>query len=173
MRLSSTRRECGFCPKLKSFQIRVTGFFIGCHETRECKVSYVHHLIYRMQTTHFMAKIALFLLHGESHSCVLILVTVVHACIFVDNWAFLYAQKLAMKMEVSLHVCFCLVPKFLDASYRHFSFMLKGLREVEKVRRHFLQIDGISNSVTCNVKLAPQRCKVLVHRTTETGNSSC
>ena len=54
--------------------------------------------------------------------------------ILLDNWAFLYAQKLALKMEVPLHVCFCLVPKFLDASYRQFSFMLKGLREVEQVR---------------------------------------
>ncbi|XP_064638819.1 deoxyribodipyrimidine photo-lyase-like isoform X2 [Lineus longissimus] len=49
-----------------------------------------------------------------------------------DNWAFLYAQKLALQLEVPLHVCFCLVPKFLDATIRHFRFMLKGLREVEQ-----------------------------------------
>ncbi|KAL3848171.1 hypothetical protein ACJMK2_019045 [Sinanodonta woodiana] len=49
-----------------------------------------------------------------------------------DNWAFLYAQKLALKMQVSLHVCFCLVPKFLDATIRHYGFMLKGLQEVEE-----------------------------------------
>ncbi|XP_052216711.1 deoxyribodipyrimidine photo-lyase-like isoform X1 [Dreissena polymorpha] len=49
-----------------------------------------------------------------------------------DNWAFLYAQKLALKQGVPLHVCFCLVPKFLDATIRHFTFMLEGLREVEK-----------------------------------------
>lgn len=30
-----------------------------------------------------------------------------------DNWAFLYAQKLALKYQLPLHVCFCLVPKFL------------------------------------------------------------
>lgn len=30
-----------------------------------------------------------------------------------DNWALLFAQKLALKFEVPLHVCYCLVPKFL------------------------------------------------------------
>lgn len=51
-----------------------------------------------------------------------------------DNWAFLYAQRLALKQELPLHVCFCLVPKFLDATIRHYSFMLRGLQEVAKVR---------------------------------------
>lgn len=46
----------------------------------------------------------------------------------------LYAQRLALKMEVPLHVCFCLVPKFLDATIRHYRFILKGLEEVEKVK---------------------------------------
>ncbi|EMP37636.1 Deoxyribodipyrimidine photo-lyase [Chelonia mydas] len=49
-----------------------------------------------------------------------------------DNWAFLYAQRLALKQQLPLHVCFCLVPKFLEATIRHFSFMLKGLQEVAK-----------------------------------------
>lgn len=49
-----------------------------------------------------------------------------------DNWAFLYAQRLALKLELPLHVCFCLVPKFLEATIRQFGFMLKGLAEVEK-----------------------------------------
>jgi deoxyribodipyrimidine photo-lyase len=49
-----------------------------------------------------------------------------------DNWAFLYAQKLALKNEIPLHVCFCLVPKFLDATLRHFKFMLAGLEEVAR-----------------------------------------
>ncbi|ESO88680.1 hypothetical protein LOTGIDRAFT_125833 [Lottia gigantea] len=53
-----------------------------------------------------------------------------------DNWAFLYAQRLALKMEVPLHVCFCLVPKFLEATIRHFEFMLKGLEEVEEECRN-------------------------------------
>ncbi|XP_041029258.1 CPD photolyase isoform X2 [Carcharodon carcharias] len=47
-----------------------------------------------------------------------------------DNWAFLYAQWLALKHKLPLHVCFCLVPKFHDATIRHFDFMLKGLQEV-------------------------------------------
>ncbi|KAL8578360.1 hypothetical protein ACOMHN_031734 [Nucella lapillus] len=49
-----------------------------------------------------------------------------------DNWALLYAQRLALKLEVPLHVCFCLVPRFLEATIRQFAFMLKGLAEVEK-----------------------------------------
>ncbi|XP_058043793.1 deoxyribodipyrimidine photo-lyase-like isoform X2 [Ahaetulla prasina] len=47
-----------------------------------------------------------------------------------DNWAFLYAQRLALKQRLPLHVCFCLVPKFLDATIRHFGFLLRGLEEV-------------------------------------------
>ncbi|XP_026577470.1 deoxyribodipyrimidine photo-lyase-like isoform X1 [Pseudonaja textilis] len=50
-----------------------------------------------------------------------------------DNWAFLYAQRLALKQRLPLHVCFCLVPKFLDATIRHFGFMLRGLEEVAEV----------------------------------------
>lgn len=49
-----------------------------------------------------------------------------------DNWAFLFAQKLALKNEVPLHVCYCLLPKFLDANTRHYNFLVKGLQEIEK-----------------------------------------
>lgn len=48
-----------------------------------------------------------------------------------DNWAFLFAQKLALKNKIPLIVCFCLVTKFLDATIRHFKFLLKGLEEVK------------------------------------------
>jgi len=48
-----------------------------------------------------------------------------------DNWAFLYSQRLALKLKLPLHVCFCLVPKFLEATIRHYGFMLKGLQQVE------------------------------------------
>lgn len=48
-----------------------------------------------------------------------------------DNWAFLFAHKLALKNKVPLHVCFCLLPKFLDANTRHYKFLVKGLQEVE------------------------------------------
>ncbi|CAH8442236.1 unnamed protein product [Heterobilharzia americana] len=49
-----------------------------------------------------------------------------------DNWAFLYAQRLALKFEVPLQVCFCLVPAYQADTLRHFKFMIGGLAEVEK-----------------------------------------
>jgi len=48
-----------------------------------------------------------------------------------DNWALLYAQKLAKHRKAQLYVVFCLVPKFLDATIRQYGFMLAGLQEVE------------------------------------------
>jgi len=47
-----------------------------------------------------------------------------------DNWALLYAQKLAIQRSACLHVVFCLVPKFGDATIRQFDFLLRGLKEV-------------------------------------------
>lgn len=47
-----------------------------------------------------------------------------------DNWAVLFAQKLALKNKTPLHVIFCLTDEFLGAILRHFAFMLKGLDEV-------------------------------------------
>ncbi|XP_066565183.1 CPD photolyase isoform X2 [Amia ocellicauda] len=49
-----------------------------------------------------------------------------------DNWALLYAQQLALAERLPLHVCFCLVPRFLDATIRQFDFLLRGLEEVAK-----------------------------------------
>ena len=49
-----------------------------------------------------------------------------------DNWALLYAQQLALERKVPLVVAFCLVPQFLEATIRHYGFMLKGLEEVEE-----------------------------------------
>ncbi|EDW08131.2 deoxyribodipyrimidine photo-lyase [Drosophila mojavensis] len=49
-----------------------------------------------------------------------------------DNWALLFAQRLALKLELPLTVVFCLVPKFLNATLRHYKFMLGGLQEVEQ-----------------------------------------
>ncbi|XP_061695305.1 CPD photolyase isoform X3 [Syngnathoides biaculeatus] len=50
-----------------------------------------------------------------------------------DNWALIHAQRLASKNNLPLHVCFCLfVPKSELSTLRHYSFMLKGLEEVEK-----------------------------------------
>ena len=49
-----------------------------------------------------------------------------------DNWALLYAQELALQMKAPLAVIFCLVPQFLNATLRQYSFMLRGLEQVEK-----------------------------------------
>jgi deoxyribodipyrimidine photo-lyase len=48
-----------------------------------------------------------------------------------DNWALLYAQKLAVEQKTPLVVVFCVVPEFLSAAIRHYAFMIKGLQEVE------------------------------------------
>lgn len=52
-----------------------------------------------------------------------------------DNWAFIFAQELALKQKRPLAVVFCLVPAFLDAAYRQYAFMLKGLKETENELR--------------------------------------
>ena len=49
-----------------------------------------------------------------------------------DNWALLFAQLLALEKKRELAIVFSLVPKFLDASFRQYDFMLKGLMQVEK-----------------------------------------
>lgn len=46
-----------------------------------------------------------------------------------DNWAMIYAQEIAFAREKPLAVVFCLVPGFLGATLRQYSFMLKGLKE--------------------------------------------
>lgn len=50
----------------------------------------------------------------------------------LDNWALLFAQKTALKNKVPLHVCFCVMPCFLNASIRYYKFLLEGLMEIEK-----------------------------------------
>lgn len=49
-----------------------------------------------------------------------------------DNWALLFAQKLALEKKKSLVVVFNLVPDFLEATIRQYGFMLKGLEEIER-----------------------------------------
>ncbi len=51
---------------------------------------------------------------------------------FQDNWALLFAQNLALRKDVPLIVLFNVVPKFLDATYRQYHFMLNGILEVKK-----------------------------------------
>lgn len=48
-----------------------------------------------------------------------------------DNWALLYAQALGFRTSSPLHVVFCLSETFLDATFRHYNFMLSGLQEVQ------------------------------------------
>lgn len=48
-----------------------------------------------------------------------------------DNWALLFAQKIALERKFQLVVIFNLVPDFLEATIRQYGFMLKGLRQVE------------------------------------------
>ena len=47
-----------------------------------------------------------------------------------DNPGLLHARDLAMKLNCSLSVVFALTDNFLDASYRQYDFMLRGLHEV-------------------------------------------
>jgi len=54
-----------------------------------------------------------------------------------DNWALLYAQKLARENNSELAVVFNLVPDFLEATIRQYGFMLKGLQQVEKELNKF------------------------------------
>jgi len=45
---------------------------------------------------------------------------------FPDNWALLYAQKLAIKNKVSLHITFCRLKQFLNCSLRHYKHIFQG-----------------------------------------------
>lgn len=47
-----------------------------------------------------------------------------------DNWALVYAGELARQRSAPLAVAFCLQPRFLNATLRHYAWMLRGLREV-------------------------------------------
>ncbi|HSV42318.1 MAG TPA: deoxyribodipyrimidine photo-lyase [Methanomassiliicoccales archaeon] len=48
-----------------------------------------------------------------------------------DNWALYHAWESARREGRELMVVFCLAPSFLEASPRHYAFMLAGLQEVE------------------------------------------
>ncbi|MBI5055034.1 MAG: deoxyribodipyrimidine photo-lyase [Nitrospirae bacterium] len=52
-----------------------------------------------------------------------------------DNWALLFAQQTAIERKAPLAVVFCLAPSFLNATIRHYGFMLRGLREVDSTLR--------------------------------------
>lgn len=46
-----------------------------------------------------------------------------------DNWALIYAAKLANIRSAPLAVAFCLQPQFLNAALRHYAWLLRGLGE--------------------------------------------
>ncbi|MCU0332665.1 MAG: deoxyribodipyrimidine photo-lyase [Ignavibacteriaceae bacterium] len=54
-----------------------------------------------------------------------------------DNWALVYAQRLAIEKKKSLIVIFNLVHDFLEATIRQYGFMLKGLQQVEAELRRY------------------------------------
>ena len=47
-----------------------------------------------------------------------------------DNWALLYAQKMALKTKVPLYVVHCCLPSFLNGAIRQYKFSYYGLKEV-------------------------------------------
>jgi deoxyribodipyrimidine photo-lyase len=49
-----------------------------------------------------------------------------------DNYSILCAQELSIEHNVPIRVVFNLVPKFLEATLRQYSFMIDGLKEVEQ-----------------------------------------
>lgn len=49
-----------------------------------------------------------------------------------DNWALVRARELASRLDSQLQVAFCLAPSFLNAPWRHYHFMLEGLKQVER-----------------------------------------
>ena len=48
-----------------------------------------------------------------------------------DNWALVRSRELASRFKTELKVIFCLSPSFLDAPWRHYHFLIEGLKEVE------------------------------------------
>ena len=59
--------------------------------------------------------------------------TIVHYHSILDNWALLWAQRMAIKQEVPLYVTFCLPSSYLDATIRQYNFIIEGLKSVEEV----------------------------------------
>ncbi|MBI4976226.1 MAG: deoxyribodipyrimidine photo-lyase [Spirochaetes bacterium] len=49
-----------------------------------------------------------------------------------DNWALIHARNSAMASRASFRVIFTLAPSFLNATSRHYQFMLTGLCETER-----------------------------------------
>ncbi|XP_011207520.2 deoxyribodipyrimidine photo-lyase [Bactrocera dorsalis] len=48
-----------------------------------------------------------------------------------DNWALLFAQRLALKFELPLLIIFCITPQDANITKRQYEFLLSGLEELE------------------------------------------
>ena len=63
-----------------------------------------------------------------------------------DNWALARARERAERLEAKLAVIFCLTPVFLQAPWRHYHFMIEGLKKLEEGLRElnvpFLLLPG-------------------------------
>jgi deoxyribodipyrimidine photo-lyase len=53
-----------------------------------------------------------------------------------DNWALIFACELAKQSKEPVAVAFVLQTNFLEATRRHYDFMIKGLKEMEKSLRN-------------------------------------
>lgn len=79
---------------------------------------------------------------------------------FLDNWALIHAQQLALTEKLPLHVCVCLhVPKSELSTLRHYSFMLKGLEEVAEVSKDCAAKSG--SKICLHAACVHQECKAL------------
>ncbi|MGM0444994.1 MAG: deoxyribodipyrimidine photo-lyase [Bacillota bacterium] len=80
-----------------------------------------------------------------------------------NNPALNYAVQKANEIEVPLVVFFNLTDKFPDANYRHYYFMLEGLKEVEeKLKNKNIKFIIKTGDVTDNIKLLSKNAVMLV-----------
>ncbi len=49
-----------------------------------------------------------------------------------DNYALLYTQHLSLQKKAPMAVIFTLIPSFLNASFRQYDFMIKGLKQIHQ-----------------------------------------
>ncbi|VDL14025.1 unnamed protein product [Hymenolepis diminuta] len=66
-----------------------------------------------------------------------------------DNWALLFAQRIAMKFSVPLDICFNLLSSPAIQTRRHANFLLEGLTEIEQASL-LLIIHSICDSLSFN-----------------------
>ena len=52
-----------------------------------------------------------------------------------DNWGLIHAREIALARKVPLAVVFCLSPQYLDATLRHYDFLLHGVEQTAATLR--------------------------------------